>query len=64
MGNKNITIALSDNGGFVITVTGQGVPERVPGNPQLGGYRQKLFTATTIDEAMILVREQLEVLKA
>ena len=43
-----VVVSVSDNGGFVITPT---LKE---------GERQKLFTATTIDETMIIVREQLE----
>ena len=61
MGNKNITISLSDNEGFVITVTGQGTIEKGD-TIKINSYRQKLFTATTIDETIIIVREQLEAL--
>ena len=49
--SPSITIVLSENGGFVITPS---VQKEV---------RQKVFTATTIDEAIIIVREQLEALK-
>jgi hypothetical protein len=60
----NIEIELSENGGFIIKVSTQ---EIIPvGEVQIkpvmnaSRTRQQLFTATTMDEAMIVVREQLE----
>jgi hypothetical protein len=60
----NVEIELSNNGGYIIKFTSQ---EVIPVNdlkiqPVMNASRvkQQLFTATTIDEAMIIVREQLE----
>lgn len=60
----NIEIEPSENGGYIIKVTSQ---EMIPVSdlkiqPVMNASRskQQLFTATTIDEAMIIVREQLE----
>lgn len=60
----NIEIEPSENGGFIIKVSTQEII--TAGEMQIkpvmnsSRTRQQLFTATAMDEAMIIVREQLE----
>lgn len=59
-GEAEITIILTSNGGFLVSTPR--VTEIDP-NSRMGlPVKSKLFVATTIDEVMIIVREQLEVL--
>lgn len=64
---KGLTIAFSENGGMVITVN---VPVKFdkpttvhgPKGEMVnydGGFQQKVFTATSVDEAVSIVRDKL-----
>ena len=57
---NNIEIESSDNGGFIIKVTGSDPVHSALQFPRGAIQRQSLLTAMTIDEVMIIVREQVE----
>ena len=68
MAKDNIEIELSDNKTFIIKVISQWdkieTKESVVSGTQSVishiGFKQKMYTANTVDEAMILIREQIE----
>lgn len=69
---KTVTIKLSENNGFIITITAAGETQYPSSVIAKRGYddgsfirkEEKHYTAMSLDDAMLILREQLALLQA